>query len=146
MITIRSQLPKYFSIQILITLLFSLQVIACSNEDLARTITDEVTTESSETESSEQSDSSIHTDVNLSWTAPSQRENNEPISLSEIAGYKVYYGTEERRYPQSVNISDGTATGYTFRNLSAGTYHFALTTYDTAGRESQYSAEIIIVI
>ena len=141
MITIRSQLPKYFSIQILITLLFSLQVIACSNENLARTITDNVTTENSE-----KSDSSINTDVNLSWTAPSQRENNEPISLSEIAGYKVYYGTEERRYPQSVNISDGSATGYTFRNLSAGTYHFALTTYDTAGRESQYSAEIIIVI
>jgi hypothetical protein len=141
MIRIRSQLPKYFSIQILITLLFSLQVIACSNEDLARTIADDVTTESSEN-----SDSSIHTDVNLSWTAPSQRENNEPISLSEIAGYKVYYGTEARHYPQSVNIEDSSATGYTFRNLSAGTYHFALTTYDTAGRESQYSSEIVIII
>lgn len=141
MITIRSQLPKYFSIQILITLLFSLQVIACSNEDLARTITDDATTESSE-----KSDSSIHTDVNLSWTAPSQRENNEPISLSEIAGYKVYYGTEKRHYPKSVNIKDGSATGYTFKNLSAGTYHFALTTYDTAGRESQYSVDIVIVV
>jgi len=141
MIRVRSLLPKYLSIQILITLLFSLQVIACSNEDSARTITDEVTTESSE-----KSDSSIHTDVNLSWTAPSQREDNEPISLSEISGYKVYYGTEERRYPQSVDIRDGSATGYIFRNLSAGTYHFALTTYDSAGRESQYSAEIVIVV
>jgi hypothetical protein len=141
MIRIRSQFPKYFSFQVFITLLFSLQIVACSNEDIAQTITDDASTESTE-----RSDSSTSADVNLSWTAPSERENNEPISLSEIAGYKVYYGTENRRYPKSVNIKDGSATDYTFKNLSAGTYHFALTTYDTAGRESQYSVDIVIVV
>jgi len=141
MIRIRSQRKKYFSFQIFITLLFSLQIVACNNKDIAQSIADDVSTESTE-----RSDSSTRTDVNLSWTAPSERENNEPISLSEIAGYKVYFGTEKRHYPKSVNIRDGSATGYTFKNLSAGTYHFALTTYDTAGRESQYSTEIVIVV
>ena len=144
MIIIRSHLTKYISIQILFTLLFALQISACSNENLAEKIRDDISTENDE--STENSNASTRTDVNLSWTAPAERENNEPISLSEIAGYKVYYGTEERRYPKSVNIKDGSSTGYTFKNLAAGIYHFALTTYDTAGRESQYSAEIVIVV
>ncbi|NOR41763.1 MAG: hypothetical protein GQ572_00390 [Gammaproteobacteria bacterium] len=138
MIIIRSYLTKYISIQILVTLLFALQITACSNEDFAEKITDDISTENS--------NSSTRTDVNLSWSAPSARDNNEPISLSEIAGYKVYYGTEKRKYPKNINIKDGSATDYTLKNLAAGTYHIALTTYDTAGRESQYSTEIVIVV
>ena len=145
MIIKHSHFSKQVLTRVLITLLFTLLVTACSNEDLADKIKDDVSTGSND-ENTENLNASTRTDVNLSWTAPSERENNEPISLSEIAGYKVYYGTEERHYPQSVNIQNGSATGYTFRNLSAGTYHFALTTYDTAGRESQYSAEIVIVV
>lgn len=144
MIIIRSHLTKYISIQILFILLFALQISACSNEDLAEKIRDDISTENDE--STENSNASTRTDINLSWTAPAERENNEPISLSEIAGYKVYYGTEERRYPKSTDIKDGSAISYTIKNLAAGTYHIALTTYDTTGRESQYSAEIVIVV
>ena len=145
MIIKHSHFSKQVLTRVLITLLFTLLVTACSNEDLADKIKDDVSTGSND-ENTENLNASTRTDVNLSWTAPSERENNEPISLSEIAGYKVYYGTEERRYPKSVNINNGTSTGYTFKNLAAGTYHFALTTYDTAGRESQYSSEIVIVV
>jgi len=138
------QRPKYFATQILITLFLTLQIVACSNEDLAKTIIDD--TSSSASNDSSTPDTEARTDINLSWAAPSQREDNEPISLSEIAGYKVYFGTARRNYTSNVNINDGTADGYTFNNLSAGTYYFALTTYDTAGRESQYSAEVKIIV
>jgi cell division septation protein DedD len=80
-----------------------------------------------------------YSDINLSWTAPSEREDNQPISLSDIAGYKIYYGTNQDNYNNSVNVDDGTAEGYTFENFSSGTYYFVVTTLDTDGRESKYS-------
>ena len=86
------------------------------------------------------------TEVNLSWTAPSEREDNNPLPLSEIAGYKVYYGTTQGNYSNSTDINDGNAEGHTFKGLSTGTYYFAVTTYDIEGRESQYSSEIKIII
>ncbi len=85
-------------------------------------------------------------DVSLSWVAPAEREDNTGISLSEIAGYKVYYGTTQGNYNNSVDINDGTAEGYTFNNFSYGTYYFVVTTYDTERRESQYSTVVKIVI
>ena len=77
--------------------------------------------------------------VSLSWVAPSTREDNQPISLADIDGYNVYYGTTPGQYPDKVPINDGTATGYTFINFPTGTHYFVVTTVDTDGRESQYS-------
>ena len=85
-------------------------------------------------------------DITLSWVAPAEREDNSALSLSAIAGYKVYYGTTQGQYPNSATINDGTAAGYTFTGLPAGTYHFVVTTIDTEGRESQYSSVVTIII
>ena len=85
-------------------------------------------------------------DVSLSWTAPSEREDNTAISLSEIAGYKIYYGTTQGDYRSSINIDDNSADGHTFMDFPVGTYFFVITTYDMNGRESQYSSELSVSI
>lgn len=133
------------SIRAIFIFLALTQIVACSGEQLARSIANDASTEQ-RTEPQETIETATINNVSLSWAAPSERENNEPIALSEIAGYKIYYGTSARDYTDSVNIEDGAADGYTFESLNSGTYYFALTTYDTAGRESQYSAEIKIII
>jgi len=79
------------------------------------------------------------TTVSLSWVAPIMREDNKPISLADIDGYNIYYGTASGQYPNKVTIIDGTATGYTFTNFPSGTHYFVVTTVDTDWRESQYS-------
>ena len=81
--------------------------------------------------------------VNLSWVAPAEREDNTALSLSEIARYKIYYSLTQGQYTNSVVINDSTATGHTFTSFSSGTYYFAITTIDTEGRESKYSPEVI---
>ena len=91
-------------------------------------------------------EASTAANVSLSWVAPSEREDSTPISLSEIAGYKIYYGTTPGQYTNSVDINDGIAEGYTFKALPLGTYFFVVTTYDAEGRESQYSPEVTKVI
>lgn len=60
---------------------------------------------------------------------------------SDLAGYKVYYGTQTGTYGAPVTL--GKVTSYTLANVTAGrTYYFALTAYDTSGNESARSAEV----
>ena len=73
--------------------------------------------------------------MTLTWTA-----NREP----DLAGYKVYIGTASGTYdaPGSAFVT-GKVTSYTVSNLPKGqTYFFAITAYDSAGNESQFSAEV----
>ena len=86
--------------------------------------------------------------VLLSWVAPTSREDNTPISLAEISGYRVYYGETQGDYQHQIDINDAYDTDVTSGdlNLTAGTYYAVITTVDIAGRESAYSEEIILTI
>jgi hypothetical protein len=70
------------------------------------------------------------------------RADGSPISLADIDGYRIYYGTSRGNYPQQVNLTNGTATSTTVKNLPVGTYYLVMTTYDSAGRESAQSGEV----
>ncbi len=68
----------------------------------------------------------------LSWTA-----NTE----SDLAGYKVYRGTQSGVYGTSIAV--GNVTTYQFTNLAPNTtYFFSITALDTAGNESVPSSEV----
>ncbi len=83
--------------------------------------------------------------VTLSWVAPAAREDNSPLSLSEIAGYRIYYGVAPGQYDNSVDTGDGSTEGYTLTGLAPGkTYYLVVTSYDTSGRESAYSSEVSV--
>ncbi len=59
----------------------------------------------------------------------------------EVAGYRVYFGTESRNYSGSVTV--GNATSGTVPGLTTGTaYFFAVTAFDASGLESGFSAEV----
>lgn len=64
-----------------------------------------------------------------------------PNTESDLAGYKVYYGTQAGTYSQVTNV--GNVTTYVISGLTEGsTYYFAVTAYDTSGNESGSSAEV----
>lgn len=77
--------------------------------------------------------------ASLSWN---------PSTESDLAGYKIYYGTAKRTadcpiggYPNVIDA--GKATTYTISNLTEGlTYYFSTTVIDTSGKESCFSAEV----
>jgi hypothetical protein len=83
--------------------------------------------------------------LGVDWVAPSEREDVSPISLSEIAGYRVYYGTQTGVYPNQVDI-DGSETTAKIPDLPQGTYYVVVTTVDTDGRESVNSSEVVVTI
>ena len=78
--------------------------------------------------------------VSLSWVAPTARSDGTPLSMSEIAGYTLYYGSSAGNYSNSVQIDDPFTTSITMTDLPVGTYHFVMTTRDTDGQESGYSS------
>jgi hypothetical protein len=75
----------------------------------------------------------------LSWVAPSTNQDGTP--LTDLAGYKIYYGTASGNYTQ--NVDAGNVTTYTLTNLTDGqTYYLVATAYNTARFESSYSNEV----
>ncbi|TKB62394.1 MAG: hypothetical protein E8D49_01425 [Nitrospira sp.] len=60
---------------------------------------------------------------------------------SDLAGYRVYYGTSSRNYPNSISV--GKVTSATINGLTVGTtYYIALKAVDASGNLSGYSAEV----
>lgn len=75
--------------------------------------------------------------VTLSWNAPLTNADGSP--LTDLSGYKVYYGPRSGYYTESLALGD--YTGASISNLSSGTWCFAVKAYDTSGNESDYSNE-----
>lgn len=79
----------------------------------------------------------------LSWTAPIDRADGTPLALSEIAGYRVHYGKTKGSYPNHINITNGSLQSATLNGIPVGTYYVSMSTYDSSGLESSYSAPVI---
>lgn len=68
----------------------------------------------------------------------------DPESDPDVIGYNVYYGTASRAY---TNVASSTVSTASIKNLTGGTtYYLAVTAYDAAGLESDYSAEITYTV
>jgi hypothetical protein len=73
----------------------------------------------------------------LSWTPPTTNTDGSP--LTNLAGYRVYWGTTAGTYPNSVTLSNAGLTSYVVSSLAPGTYHFAVAALNSAGAESAKS-------
>lgn len=73
----------------------------------------------------------------LTWTPPT--ENEDGTTLTDLAGYKLYWGTSPGVYTDSVTINNPGLSSYVVDNLQPGTYEFVATAFNDAGVESAYS-------
>jgi hypothetical protein len=64
-----------------------------------------------------------------------------PAVSTDVTGYMIHYGTASGTYSQSADA--GNTTSYAVTNLTDGrTYYFAVTAYNAAGYQSEYSNEV----
>lgn len=77
--------------------------------------------------------------ANLSWQVPTTRENGEPLSPSELAGYEIYVTREETGAGEIFSIGDPLASSFSMQGLAAGTYDFAISAVDVSGLKSRLS-------
>ncbi len=77
--------------------------------------------------------------VLLSWSAPTARTDGSFLPVTELQGYRIYYGSSEDSLSVLVDLNDDSITEYTVDTLPSGSYYFAITAYDTDGVESGLS-------
>ena len=78
--------------------------------------------------------------ITVDWTPPTQ--NSDGTLLTNLAGYRVHYGTSPERMTQSINVTNPGVTSYVVDNLGPGTWYFAVTSYTVGGTESVLSGVI----
>ena len=65
-----------------------------------------------------------------------------PNKESDIAGYRLHFGSERGKYTSTVDV--GNQTSWVLSNIGSGRrYYFAATAYDVDGNESDYSQEVV---
>jgi len=87
---------------------------------------------------------SATTSLTLSWDAPTV--NTDGSSLSNLKGYKVYYGAKSAVYTSVVDIPNAGLTTYVVEDLEPGTYYFALAAYNSQGVESGLTPELSVAV
>ena len=80
----------------------------------------------------------------VSWSKPTT--DSDGTTLTDLAGFRVHYGTSSQNYLLTAEINDETAESLLIPNLEAGTYFFAVTAFDHNDNESLLSAEVSKVI
>jgi hypothetical protein len=77
--------------------------------------------------------------ASLSWLAPTSNTNGS--TLTDLAGYNIYYGTESSALTQTIQVANPAALSYVITGLAKGTtWYFQVTSYSSVGEESAPSA------
>jgi hypothetical protein len=73
----------------------------------------------------------------IRWTPPTTNSDNSP--LTNLAGYRIYYGTNSGNLTQVLNLPNPGISSGVVENLAAGTWYFAVASYNSSNVESERS-------
>jgi hypothetical protein len=76
----------------------------------------------------------------VSWTPPTQNEDGS--ALTDLAGYRIYYGTASGNYSEKIVLASPAMTTYVIENLADGQHYLVMTSINSAGMESKYTPEL----
>jgi hypothetical protein len=73
----------------------------------------------------------------ISWTPPTRNTDGSP--LTDLGGYRIYYGNSPSNMDQMVELSNPGLTTHVVQNLSPATWYFTMRAFRTNGTESEPS-------
>jgi hypothetical protein len=82
--------------------------------------------------------------ASLMWTPPTQ--NTDGTTLTNLAGYRIVYGTAATQLTQTIQVTNAGMSSYVVENLAPGTYYFAIRAYTSSGAESADSNVVAKVV
>lgn len=82
--------------------------------------------------------------VTISWTPPITNVNGS--TLTNLAGYHIYYGTSASNLSQVVDVTNPGLATYVVSDLSAATWYFSVTAVNSSGEESPRSSVVSRVV
>ena len=76
----------------------------------------------------------------LEWSRPSSNEDGS--ALTDLAGYKVYYGHGAYTLDRVVDVRGATVSKAEIQGLEPGIWYFAIASYNSAGVDSAKSGVV----
>ena len=80
--------------------------------------------------------------VTLAWDTPTR--NADGSLLTDLAGYRIYYGTASGDYTETIAIRSAGVTSHVIDGLAPGRYYLAMTSVNSQDLESDKTPEIEI--
>lgn len=78
--------------------------------------------------------------ADVSWTAPTTNTNGS--ALTNLAGFRIYYGTSPSALNQTVDVPSAGATDHVIQSLPQGKWYFAVAAYTNSGLQSSFSSVV----
>jgi hypothetical protein len=82
-------------------------------------------------------DSLAQGSATISWTPPTT--NGDGSALTDLAGYRIYYGRSAGNLEEVVTINTPGITRWVVDNLSPATWYFRMTSFNESGIESMHT-------
>jgi len=79
--------------------------------------------------------------VTLQWQPPT--ENTDGTPLTDLAGYRIYYGVDPAELSSLIELPNPGLTTYVVEELTPSTWYFAMTSVNDQGQESDLSNQLI---
>jgi hypothetical protein len=79
--------------------------------------------------------------VTLAWQPPT--ENTDGTALTDLAGYRIYYGLDPQNLSDVIELANSGVTSYVVDNLTSNTWYFAATALNSKGVESSLSSPAV---
>lgn len=80
----------------------------------------------------------------VSWISPT--ENTDNSTLTDLAGFKIYFGIFPGEYDNSITVNNAGLSSFLVENLHAADWFFVVTAINSSGIESSYSKEVFKTI
>lgn len=81
--------------------------------------------------------------VTLRWQPPV--DNEDGSRLTDLAGYRVYWGPSERPFANRIDIDSPEVTSYVLEDLSDGEWRLAMTAVTERGLESNLITATVFI-
>lgn len=78
----------------------------------------------------------------VSWDPPTENEDGTP--LTDLAGYRIYYGMISGEYTETIVVDQPGLTSYVVDNLVPGKYFLVMTAVNGEAMESRHSGELAL--
>ncbi|WNO09056.1 fibronectin type III domain-containing protein [Teredinibacter sp. KSP-S5-2] len=78
-------------------------------------------------------------EVNVSWEAPTTRENGDNLPYNEIQSYELQYWQKDSDTATSITIHDRTILDFDVAGLYPSAYYFRVAAIDNNNQKSEYS-------
>jgi hypothetical protein len=76
----------------------------------------------------------------ISWNSPTR--NTDDSVLTDLTGFKIYYGMFVGDYDNTITINNAGLSSYLVENLAAADWCFVMVAFNSSGTESTYSAGV----